>query len=53
MKVGIIGTGAIASAMAETLGRMKDAEPYAVASREEKKAEAFARKWGFKNHNTS
>lgn len=50
MKVGIIGTGAIASAMAETLGRMKDAEPYAVASREEKKAEAFARKWGFKKY---
>ncbi|HJD47842.1 MAG TPA: Gfo/Idh/MocA family oxidoreductase [Candidatus Mediterraneibacter norfolkensis] len=48
MKVGIIGTGTVACTMAKTLNQMEEAEPYAVASREKRKAEDFARKWGMK-----
>lgn len=48
MKVGIIGTGMVACTMAETLNKMEGAEPYAVASRDKRRAEAFAERWGFK-----
>ena len=41
MKVGIIGTGTVACTMAKTLNQMKGVEPYAVASREKRKAEDF------------
>lgn len=42
MKVGIIGAGAIAAKMAETLAGMKDSEGYAIASRSLDSARAFA-----------
>lgn len=48
MKVGIIGAGAIAGIMADTLCRMARAEAYAVASRDFKKAEQFAKVHGVK-----
>ena len=41
-KVGILGAGSIAHAMATTLERMEGAEPYAVASRSYDKACGFA-----------
>lgn len=34
-KIGIIGAGHIAEKMASTLQRMTEAEPYAIASRQE------------------
>lgn len=43
--IGIIGCGHIAEKMADTLGQMEDACCYAVASRSQEKAAAFARKW--------
>lgn len=48
MKVGIIGAGAIAGVMADTLCKMARAEAYAVASRDIKKAEQFAKVHGVK-----
>ena len=48
MKVGILGTGMVACTMAETLNKLEGAEPYAVASRDKRRAEAFAERWGFK-----
>ena len=42
MKVGIMGAGVIAAKMALTLNGMEDAQCYAVASRSEEKARAFA-----------
>ncbi len=47
MKIGIIGAGAIAQVMATTIQGMKDAEGYAIASRDLEKAEKFAKKNGF------
>lgn len=47
MKFGIIGAGGIARHMAETLAPLKEAEAYAIASRDLKKAQAFADKYGF------
>ena len=41
-KIGIIGCGGIAQKMAATLEKMKGVERYAVASRNQEKAEAFA-----------
>ncbi len=41
MKIGILGSGNIASVMARTLGRMDEASCYAVASRTIEKAESF------------
>ena len=38
MKVGIIGAGKIAAIMADTISRMRGAEMYAVASRNDKEA---------------
>ena len=45
--IGIIGCGGIAEKMAATLGGMKGVKRYAVASRTEEKAKAFAGKWQF------
>lgn len=47
MKIGILGTGSIANTLAETMKQMEEVECYAVASRDLKKAEAFAEKHGF------
>lgn len=44
LKVGILSTGNIAGVMAVTLNGMKEAELYAVASRNIEKAQAFAGK---------
>ena len=46
---GILGTGNIAGSMADALGLVPDARRYAVASRSEGKARAFAARWGFDN----
>ena len=45
MKVGIIGTGWIAEKAAITLNGLKECEAYAVGSRSQDKADAFAQKW--------
>ena len=47
MKIGIIGAGSIATTMATTLQSVKGAECYAIASREIRKAQSFADKFGF------
>lgn len=46
LKLAILGAGAIAGMMAETVRGMDDVELYAVASRDKKKAEDFAAKFG-------
>ena len=45
MKVGIIGTGWIAEKAAITLNGLKECEAYAVGSRSQDTADAFAKKW--------
>ena len=45
--VGIIGTGNIASVMAQTISKMKGVKLYAVASRQKVRAEVFAGKYGW------
>lgn len=47
LKMAIMGTGSIASSMAETISRMEQVELYGVASRTIEKAEQFAKKYGF------
>jgi len=47
-RVAIMGTGNIARTMARTLGRMRNAKCYAVASRSEERATAFADEFGIK-----
>ncbi len=47
MKIGIIGAGNIAGTMATTLQQLKGTECYAIASRDIKRAQAFADKYGF------
>ncbi|MDR0955220.1 MAG: Gfo/Idh/MocA family oxidoreductase, partial [Rikenellaceae bacterium] len=47
IKMGIIGTGIIAEKMATTIREMPDVEAYAVGSRSQEKAQAFADQWGF------
>lgn len=47
-KMAILGAGHIAEKMAETMRAMKKVQCYAVASRDIKKAEQFAKKFGFK-----
>lgn len=42
LKFGIIGAGHMAERMADTVRQMKQVELYAVASRTEEKAKAFA-----------
>ena len=46
MRVGIIGSGNIASQMAATINQVDGVELYAVASRTEPKAKDFAEKFG-------
>ena len=46
-KVGIIGAGSIARAMAATVNGMGNVTGYAIASRDIRKAEEFARQWHF------
>ncbi|MDE7248334.1 MAG: Gfo/Idh/MocA family oxidoreductase [Lachnospiraceae bacterium] len=48
VNIGIMGTGNIASIMAETIKRMKGVRLYAAASREKIRAEVFAGKHGCK-----
>ena len=45
MRVGIIGTGWIAEKAAITLAGLSECEAYAVGSRSQEKADAFAAKW--------
>ena len=45
MKVGIIGTGRIAEKAAITLNGLDNCEAYAVGSRQQETADAFAAKW--------
>ena len=47
MKVGILGAGSIARAMAMAVNGLEGVEGYAVASRELGKAQAFCNQWGF------
>lgn len=47
MKIGFLGAGNIAVTMATTLQSVKGAECYAVASRDKKRAQEFADKFGF------
>ncbi|MDO4294136.1 MAG: Gfo/Idh/MocA family oxidoreductase [Eubacteriales bacterium] len=46
MNIGILGTGSIASVMADTLAQMSTARCVAVASRSQEKAQQFAEKHG-------
>ena len=48
MRVGIIGAGWIAEKAAITLNGLQDCEAYAIGSRSQEKAEAFARQWNIK-----
>ena len=47
IKFAILGAGEISKQMARTVAGMESVEPYAVASRDKGRAEAFAREWGF------
>lgn len=47
MKMAILGAGSIARTMAATIREMDEVTSYAVTSRDYKKAEAFAREFGF------
>lgn len=47
MKIGILGAGRIASIMAQTIGQMDEAICYAVAARDQVRAEEFAKAYGF------
>lgn len=48
LRMGIIGAGNIAGMMARTVNGMKGVTLYAIASRTEEKAEAFAKQYGVK-----
>jgi predicted dehydrogenase len=48
LKVGILGAGGIANNMAKTLNMMKTAEAYAVAARDQERANTFAEEYGIK-----
>ena len=47
MKFGILAAGKIAEKMAEAVSALPEIEKYAAASRDLRRAEAFAEKWGF------
>lgn len=47
MKMAILGAGSIARSMSATINGMEEVTSYAVASRDYKKAEAFAKEFGF------
>lgn len=46
-RMAVMGTGSIASQMAEAISGLDEVEAYAVASRSADKAQEFAKKWGF------
>ena len=48
LKIGIIGAGGIAQKMASTVASMQTAEAYAIASRDEARARAYAERYGIK-----
>ena len=48
LKVGILGAGGIACAMAKTISQMPSSCCFAIASRDLEKARKFAEKWGIK-----
>lgn len=48
MKFGILAPGRIAHKMAEAVSGIRDLEKYAVASRDQSRAETFAKEWSFK-----
>ena len=48
MKIGIIGAGAIADIVTSALVKTEGIECYAIASRDQEKADAFAKKFGFR-----
>lgn len=48
INMAILGAGNIARTMAETINKMENVQPYAVASRDYNKANAFAKEYGFK-----
>ncbi|WP_353616473.1 Gfo/Idh/MocA family oxidoreductase [Clostridium sp. D33t1_170424_F3] len=47
LRVSILGAGKIAATMADTLSRMDDVIPYAVAARDLDRAQSFASQYGF------
>ena len=47
MKMAIMGAGAIANKMAATITKMEKVEAYAIAARDQERAEAFAGQYGF------
>ncbi|MFL0270035.1 Gfo/Idh/MocA family protein [Candidatus Clostridium radicumherbarum] len=47
MKMAILGAGSIARSMAATINKMEEVTSYAVASRDFRKAEDFAKEFGF------
>ena len=48
LRIGLMGAGNISGMMAKTVKGMRDVSLYAIASRSEEKAEAFAKKYGVK-----
>ena len=48
LRIGLMGAGNISGVMAKTVKGMKDVSLYAIASRKQEKAEAFAKKYGVK-----
>lgn len=48
LRIGLLGAGNISGMMAKTVKGMKDVTLYAIASRTEEKADAFAKKYGVK-----
>ncbi len=48
LRIGLMGAGNISGVMAKTVKGMKDVSLYAIASRNQEKAEAFAKKYGVK-----
>lgn len=46
MKMAIMGAGAIANKMAATITKMEKVEAYAIAARDQERAEAFAGQYG-------
>ena len=48
LRIGVLGCGRIAETLSNTFNAMDSVEAYAVASRDAKKAEEFAKKYGYK-----
>ena len=47
MKFAILAPGKIANSMAKAISGIEKIERYAVASRDQERADIFAKKWGF------